>query len=208
MKFDQFNKQYTNKFRYVEIDPYICHGGTIVRRFMFEQWCPLAESWHRMLIPGNWDHRFVGKKGAAPDAILSVDSSIPRRLDNLPRYVVVCKEKHGTMYFDGADTEAIGRTALFILEKRLEVGYYEPEDDPKPPGNKPEELKDALLIKTCEDEWRRYRSNLKYARESRHFYRAVHTALENINYYAAAKLLELRVDYQYEDFDIVSLEKV
>lgn len=115
-------------FRCVETKPYM-RKGLHSRIFKMEQFCPIAKEWRIMLVPGNnWTLVFRSEdETPVPDGECVISDRKRDALKDIPNYIIVCKEKHGTNYYDAHDTESIGNTAIHILKERMKLGYYSEE---------------------------------------------------------------------------------
>lgn len=212
MNVEKFNEKYDGRFRYVEICPYVRdHNKHHVRRFNLEQWCPNANKWFRMLLPGTWHQNFESEN----ETPVSDDECVIReRVLNQIEFVsggvgiaiIVCEEKHCTQYFDASTTEAIGRAALHLLRERNDQSYYyDPGDPPEEPKTKPDFIEDEELRTACEKQWQEHERELKYHQEQAREYQLVQKTLEDCNYARATALLLNRHGYEYEGFALETL---
>lgn len=197
MDIKQFNELHKAQFQFVEIEPYTRHTGQVQRRFQLQQWCPKANKWARMLLPGQWCFASETEPEFEPIAV---------QLTKIPKHIIVITDKYTTAYYDASNTEAIGLVALDILKQRKEEGWYEEPEQPVTPLRKPEEFSDDAELKDAvQRQWDRYQQDMQYYRREIQFYNRVTEALQNNDYYLACRLLESRSEYEYERFEIVAL---
>ena len=159
---------------------------------------------------GRWGQNFESKNETpVSDDKCMVSERLMDNLENIRPAVIVCEEKHGTRYFVANSTEDIGRAALHLLKERNEQGYYpEPDAPPEEPQNKPEEMVDAQMVKSCKEQWERYNSVLESLAQEREFYESVQKALKENHYVLATRLLESRDGYEHEGFVIETTSDV
>ncbi len=190
-------------FRFVE-KLYMRHNHYHVRRFNLEQWCPIVEKWHRMLLPGNWNQIFKSdNKTPVPNEKCIIAPRLLRAIENPPKAIIVVREKHGINYYDANSTEGIGRASLQILGERENQGYYSAIGElPEPPKHKPEYFDDPAMVNFCEKQWTEYARKQSYYSESNNFWTKVKRALKEDHYVLATLLLEDRNMHEYEGFEI------
>jgi hypothetical protein len=214
MKIQEFNVLYNNRFRYVESPSYE-QRGKIVRSFKLEQYCPMAETWCRMLVPGRWNLSFSADERNIPpsDDSLTLDNALIVRIQTYlhggPRWIIIVEEKHVTRYFGADDTEQIGQACLQLIKERKEFGYF-PSDDLKPPEAPPviqASPDDREAMKLIADREQRYKNQMRQYRSDLELLQLLRRALDNNDYHAAYRILSERNGYEYEGFRIEKLEK-
>lgn len=219
MNITQFNEDWNKRnkrnksFRFVEIEPYVRHNNKHVRRFNLQQYCPKIDKYCRMLLPGHWGHNIVSDdETPIIDEKCFIRDSLLRDLAKPTKYIIICKEKHGTNYFDASTTEVIGCTAIHILKSRAEQGYYyelEPvdkEDPPKPTQKEEDFPNDPVFAKLAREEWGKYNRDIQRQLNDKDF-RVRFDKAPN-DYREALHLLIKRNDYQYEGFRLEVLESI
>jgi len=201
-------------FRFIEIKSYVrllygmtTASGRHVRRFNIQQWCPLAGRWYRVLMPGVWYQNFESEdETPINDDICIIKPALLKVLENPPKAVIVCREKHGVQYFSANNTEEIGLAALHIVKERHEQGYYSLGVEPIKPDRKPEDFLDSPKFATvAKKEWEIYERSLRQYKEEKHFYEVLECTLSENHYGSAVYLLEDHNDSEYEGFVIEPL---
>lgn len=123
--------------------------------------------------------------------------------------ILVVKEKHGNRYFDITAEGQLGRVALFLLQQRLDEGWYPEPCEPEAPDftaddipGMPEALKKGAAIL-----FEQYQQELLTYRQERAEYNQIQKALAEKNLRMAASALLSRSDYEYEDVQVVECEE-
>lgn len=198
----------SENLRYVEKDPHTRSNNHHVRTFRLEQYCPIADSWCQMLLPGSWILRFESENEIpVPDKKCIIKEETIERLNNLPKAIVIAREKHYTRYFDGSSTEAIGQVSIHLIKERKENGFYpefkEPTEKIKEPIFKTIHFEDdPEHARLAERQWKEYRSKLTRQKELKDFQNLLDQAVNELDYYSAYLILSGRNDYEYEGFEI------
>lgn len=197
--------------RFVELEPYTRHTDQHVRRFKLEQYCPIIDEWVHMLMPGRWGVNFESdNKTPVPDNKCELSKPHLERLGKLPKCVIVCSGKHGTWYYDGSSTEAIGRTAIHVLKQRAENEEYYAltshsinQKKPSEPRHKPDDFPiDGEFANLAKKQWEIYEREVAEFEGNVNFRTQFKKAVEEIDYVVAARLLVNRKSYEYESFEI------
>lgn len=183
-----------------------------------QQWCPIAKIWSR--IPGS-----LLDYGRSH---FSIDNSTPS--DYIPEHMVrateeyannaysakcilVIKGKHDDVYYDASTTESLGRACIKTLIDNRDSGCYQVwEQDPQAPTYDLESLqqfdKNSIVYKAGVDEISKYKNKIKRINDSISFLEEVNTAIKNMSYFDAFKLLDQRSSSEYERIELVRCCKV
>jgi hypothetical protein len=218
MNIQQFNAYYDKRFKYVEIESYTRHNNQHVRRFNLQQYCPVNGHHCRMLVPGTWHLNFESEdETPVDDGVCVISERRRERIENYPKHIIVCREKHSTHYYDACDTETIGRTAIFILKNRAECeDYYElsqhsidreNEEIPEPTQLAEDFPNDPEFAKLASTEWERYNQHYRRRKNEKEF-RIRHARAMKGHYVQAVGLLQERNGYEYEGFEFEELMSI
>ena len=197
-------------FHFTEIEPYTRHSRCHVRRFNLQQWCPLAERWCRVLMPGNWCQNFESEdETPVNDDICVIKSTLLEAIKNPPKAVIVCQEKHGIQYFSANSTVEIGMAALHLVKERHKQGYYWMGREPTQPDRKPEDFLDSpKFAAVARREWEVYERDLQQYKGEKEFMGVLERTLTENHYGGAVSLLKSHDGYEYEGFVIEVLTSV
>lgn len=188
-----------DQFRIHEIPSHVRNTGEHVRRFIAEEWCPIVEKW---VVKLTGDHFYkIASKDETPisDDNLNFSVFIEKILKPI-KAILIAEEKYATTYYDASTTEAIGMTSLYLIGQRNDLGYYQSSEMPEKPdipdrNNLP---KDEDMARLILQKWKSYDNSLMAWKDNEEQMSLLKQSLEENDYVAAFRLLELRNDYEYE----------
>jgi hypothetical protein len=141
---------------------------------------------------------------------------------NITSRILVCREKHGTWYYDVSTNEQLHKTSVHILKERLEQGWYGPFYDKAPEstlGVSEEEIEampEGEAKKALQKLLADYKRELGRHKEEQAFLEEVDQAIKS-KFNPDAKrfvrdfawgILEGRSGYEYEEIRLESVESV
>ena len=140
------------------------------------------------------------------------DPTFDKKTFNL---LLILKEKHGNRYFYVPTFEHLCKAALKVVLERNEQGYWydfseELDEDEKPEISKEdlEKMKDGPIKMVGLKEWEHYESKLDHKPKLIKGKKLLDKVIEDNDLLSALQFLEDRRDYEYEGFEIESLETI
>lgn len=143
---------------------------------------------------------------------MEVPKFIQKQIDNHYKYpcVLVCEEKHGTRYLKaGTKEELLASCLKMLIERYNERWYYKPEAPSKKPSvplEQAQALPDGALKNMALREHDDYKRAQMYYEDDVAQFAVLEEAIKTKNGYLAYQALHHRRDYEYEGFEVHSLE--
>lgn len=204
--FDTFEYTFENlKFKLI---PKKCNMNKYDVKYVLYEYGEITKKWYRCMLIS--PYFFFSKDNFS---FKELESSIVYRLVGSTKKILIFNDKYSDSIYDASNTENIGLACLKVLKERYEDSYYGVYNslsyiESQKPNQDASLITDPTLKKEYDKLQNTYLNNIRIYHEQKEFVENVKKAIDNVDLNLAYSLLNQRIHYEYEGFNLINVETV